>query len=108
MEAQVEVVRATRTAAVCRLRGEFNLGSVELLNVTLASCWAKGRFWIELDMRAVTFLDFASLTAVLAADMTCTAHGGGLVLAHPSLPVRDVLNLSALEQMLTVRTEPED
>jgi anti-anti-sigma factor len=61
---------------------------------------------IDVDMRAVTFLDSTGLGMFVAAHRAATTKGIDLKLSEPGPVIRMVLEISALHSVLV--REPED
>jgi len=55
------------------------------------------------DLSAVTFMDSSGLGELVSAKVAADAVGVELILVRPSEPVRRVLSLTGIDQMLTIR-----
>lgn len=57
---------------------------------------------IDVDMRAVTFLDSTGIGVLVAAQRAAAAHGTRLMLREPGPVIRMVLQIANLENILVV------
>jgi anti-sigma B factor antagonist len=87
---------------VVRLVGEADVTTRALPEVLNAEAAKKPRLLL-LDVSALTFIDSAALHDVVRAARQLRADGGELVLVDPSPAVARVLQLSALDQVISVR-----
>ena len=82
------------------LRGEFDLDSVQLLRAALDDAVARGRNQVLIDAAGTTFIDSAALIVLLAARAELDARGGTLHLTDASPPVRRILEIAMLGDLM--------
>ena len=78
---------------------ELDIAVVPELRSRLAGAYRPGA-QVVLDLHDVTFIDSSALSIVLAADRRLAASGGQLKLAHVSPPVRRVLRICGLADLV--------
>ncbi len=62
-----------------------------------------GHYRIAVDVQAVEFMDSSGLGVIVGAHKRLKGHEGGLALVSPNKQMRRILNLTGLDQILTVR-----
>lgn len=77
-----------------RFAGELDVAHVEDIRRQVSRALADGHREIGLDLAAVTFMDCASLGAMIGCLRQARAAGGRLQIAAASAPVRRVLELT--------------
>lgn len=82
---------------VLQAGGEIRLESAARLRETGERLLAEGARSLVVALRAVSFIDSASLAALIRLDQKAIEKGGRAVLAGVSNPVRRVLANSGLE-----------
>jgi anti-anti-sigma factor len=88
------------------LRDEIDLATVGDLRGALATAVARGRGHVEVDVRAVTFLDCAAIGAMVAGRTAAHRAGRGLFVSHATGFVRWVLTLTGVLAHLTADAPP--
>ncbi|MTE17783.1 anti-sigma factor antagonist [Streptomyces sp. TRM43335] len=108
---QTMEVRA-RSLAVGRVlltvTGEFDHHSAHRLTDTLRPALETGVTTVLLDLSGVSFLDSTGVTRLLRAHRDVRAVGGRLALIAPSRPVRRMLSITGVDQVLPDYPTPGD
>ena len=81
-------------------RGELDLLTTPLLAATLAALLAKGHADVAVDLGALDFIDAAGLGVLADFSSRLEASGGGLTLDSASAPVRRILQITGMDQLL--------
>lgn len=84
------------------LQGDLDSYSAPLLDAELASHDAER---LSIDMSRVAFMDSSGLRVLVAADNSVRERGGQMVILAPSVPVRRLFELTAIDQHLSIRDE---
>ena len=87
---------------VVRLVGEADVTTQELAEVLSAEAAKRPRLLL-VDVSGLTFIDSAALHQIVQAHRKLRADGGRLELVGPSHAVARILQLSALDQVISVR-----
>jgi anti-sigma B factor antagonist len=87
-----------RDAVICA-RGDIDLASAPALKTAVLACLDEGCARIEIDMRAVTFMDCSGVNAIIDARAQATA-GSAVWLVQPSRSVLHVLRLAEVGALL--------
>jgi anti-sigma B factor antagonist len=85
------------------LAGRFDAHEVPAFATAVDALIADPGCTVRIDMSSVVFVDSSALAELLRAQRGAEATGGEVVLVEPSDPVRIILELTALDQVL--RTE---
>lgn len=103
------VVAAVEQAGKWRqisLQGEVDMATARHLEAAVARELDDGSDWLLVDMRRVTFVDSTGVTALFRAHEEAEGRGGALrVVAGPG-PVRRVLSVSGIDQLVAVFDDP--
>ncbi|MFD7989454.1 STAS domain-containing protein [Kitasatospora indigofera] len=91
------------SSALVRLRGDLDQDSVPVLERTLRRCLAAGRTRLFVDCLELRFCDSSGLNALLRAHRAAGDLGGAVLLVRPSDGLLTRLDLTGLDQVLTVR-----
>jgi anti-sigma B factor antagonist len=82
--------------------GEVDLATADMLRGQIAELLDVGWRDVTVDLREVTFMDTSGVHVLLDADERARAEGIRLTMVvHPG-PVRDLLRLTAADQILTL------
>jgi anti-anti-sigma factor len=101
-EATVAIeVQPTPHEVVVRVKGELDLSTVPTLRAVLDGIDPRHRR-VVLDLRDVSFLDSMGVGLLVEASRRCASELCELVLRSPSERVRQVLELTGLDDMLRV------
>lgn len=92
---------------VVRLVGEADVTTRALAEVLGAEASKKPRLLL-VDLSGLTFIDSAALHEIVRAHRELRAQGCLLALVDPSRAVARILELSALDQVLSVRATAEE
>ena len=104
--APFEVLRADSHADIrLALRGELDMYSAPLLDRELRAV-PNGRSGIVLDLAELTFMDVSWLRAILDAARTARRQRRAFVIENPMPHIVRLLELTAIDQTLTVRGRP--
>ena len=95
----VEVDRRSGVASIA-LRGELDLGTVQILEIALAPIETDGFSAIVLDLRELGFIDSSGLHAVFRAAQRAEASGKRLILMGARPSARRVFELTGTEHLL--------
>ena len=86
--------------SVVRVAGDIDIAnSVQLRSILEAA--ARDGVVVEVDMGEATFVDATGLTALLVGRRAAIGHGGSLVLTHVPPFFQRLLEIAALETVLT-------
>jgi anti-sigma B factor antagonist len=99
-------VAAGESAVVVSLSGEADLTTLDQLNKALDAHLHNGTQLLTVDLSRLRFADSATVAALVRAARTLRARGMRLELWHPQPAVARVLELTGVDQVLTVRREP--
>jgi anti-sigma B factor antagonist len=83
--------------AVC---GELDLATVAQLYESLAPLIDAHPRELTLDLAGLGFIDSTGLSLIVRTSKQLKEHEGTLALAHPTAPVRRVLEIVGLDQLL--------
>jgi anti-sigma B factor antagonist len=86
--------------AVVAVYGELDLSTAPVLSQCLAPVIGAHPCDLILDLAGLHFIDSTGLTLIVRASNALKVHQGTLGLAHPTAPVRRVLELVGLDRML--------
>lgn len=92
---------------VITLAGEADVSTLGALSDLLAEQLSDGAVQLVIDASGLRFVDAASVRLLAAAGRALRARGGMLVVLHPQLRVRRVLDILSLNQVVVVRDEAE-
>lgn len=101
-QARVEVELFGDGAVTVRLSGEVDVASAPLVEHTVRIVRAARGHHVRLDLSAVSFCDCAGLNAFIASDRLLRAAGGRLTISRLSGPVRRLLRLTKMHDVLTL------
>ena len=88
-------------ATVVRLSGRLTLGpALEDLRNSVEALLADGRSAIVLDLDELSYIESAGLGEIVACRRLVREGGGRLVLARPRGKVRDVVQLTRIDQLI--------
>lgn len=97
---EVDRARLADGVVVVALAGDVDLFSVPRLRAVLLEF--VGQVDVVLDMAGVAFCDSSALRVFVDAQRRAAAGGRTLEIAHPSVPVRDLFDVSGLRGVLRV------
>jgi anti-sigma B factor antagonist len=98
----IEVTRGDAVTTVS-VGGELDLASVGQLRSALTDLIGRGEVRLAVDLGGVTFCDSTALGVFVGAHRRVTAAGGGIEFREPPPTLRNLLVVSGLDQILTVR-----
>jgi anti-anti-sigma factor len=106
MESTDFEVVTEKTASGLRIgvRGDLDLATVEALRAALEAALAGSRD-VVLDLEGCTFLDSSALKAIADGDRWARESGVGFVLVNPSPQAARVLEISGLNEIVTIATD---
>lgn len=85
------------------LDGDVDLATIGVLRCALDGTEVVGPAAVVLDMSRVTFFGSSGVNAVLAAQRSLREHGSWLEIERPSRPVRLVLDVLGLHEVIPIR-----
>jgi anti-sigma B factor antagonist len=99
---------ADRAVVRVRARGEIDLASRDILDAQIRALWDSGWEHVVVDLRDVTFMDSSGVHVLIAHHRHAHEHGYCFSIMDGSAPVRRVLQLTAVDQLLnyTVADRP--
>jgi anti-sigma B factor antagonist len=100
-------VESQQFGVVIRLSGEADLATIGELRDALDSQISGGVQQLTIDLSGLRFADSSSIRALTDAHLALKAQGGSLELAHPQPNVARILVLLGIDQVLTVRPQPD-
>jgi anti-sigma B factor antagonist len=90
---------------VLMLSGEADLTTAAELSDALTAQLASGTPYLTVDVSRLQFADSAVIRALVLANRTLKARGGGMELVHPQPVVARALSLLGVDQVIEVRDE---
>jgi anti-sigma B factor antagonist len=100
-------VESRQFDVVIRLSGEADLSTVGQLRDALDGQISGGARQLTIDLSGLRFADSSSIRALTDAHLALKAQGGTLELVHPQANVARILVLLGIDQVLTVRPQPD-
>ena len=102
-------LRTAGDVAILEPRGKLRMGGDAVtLRGAITDAVVEGRKHILLDLSAVTSVDSAGLSELVAAYTTITNRGGELKLLRPSAPVSDVFQITQLGHVFEIFDDEEE
>lgn len=102
-----EVLRAHSSGDIrLELRGELDMYSAPLLERELSAVQSGDPSGVVLDLAQLTFMDVSGLRAILDAARTARREHRAFVIENPMPHIVRLLELTAIDQTLTVRGRP--
>lgn len=95
-----------RLALYC-MEGRFDAHEAPVVRETLDRALVDGRHLLALDMSAVTFIDSTALAELVRLMKRARDVGGELILFDVSDPVRVILELTRLDEVLSIGSTAE-
>jgi anti-sigma B factor antagonist len=86
-----------------RVGGELDLASVPQLRSALTDLIGRGEVRLVVDLSGVTFCDSTALGVFVGAHRKVSSCGGNIEFHEPPSTLRNLLVVSGLDQILTVR-----
>jgi anti-sigma B factor antagonist len=93
-------VRQDRTHALIRAVGEWDLANAHILEEVLQEHEKAGRWFVRLDLSAVSFLDCTCLGVLVTAHQRLLTARGALVLTGITPRLTRLLSLAQLDRVL--------
>lgn len=93
--------------AVIEGTGRLNMLAAPLLRAAVSSAIAEGRVRVVVNLAHVDFMDSSGLGALISGLKSARQAGGDLRIAAPNPQVSMVLQLSNLDRVLSVRSDPD-
>jgi len=100
-------VESQQFGVVIRLSGETDLSTVGQLRDALDGQISGGVRQLTIDLSGLRFADSGSIRALTDAHLALKAQGGSLELVDPQPNVARILVLLGIDQVLTVRPQPD-
>jgi anti-sigma B factor antagonist len=91
------------TEAAVILVGEFDMTSAELFWVTVSEALATRPRSVAVEARRLTFIDSSGLMALVRAREAATEAEVTFRISEPSPPLRRIVELYGLEELLSVQ-----
>jgi anti-sigma B factor antagonist len=82
------------------LSGDLDNLSIPVLQQAFEGFYGRGCFNIQLDLTGLVFLDSSGLGVLVAAWRRCQPEGGGVTVRHPSLPVKRLMDMTGVGNLL--------
>ncbi|HEX5584209.1 STAS domain-containing protein [Gaiella sp.] len=98
------VTEETSTGLRVVVRGDLDLATVDALRSTLEDAHAASKD-VAVDLHACTFLDSSALKAIADAGRRAGEAGVGFVVMKPSPQAARVLEISGLNEIVTIATD---
>ncbi|QCX74175.1 Putative anti-sigma factor antagonist [Streptomyces sp. YIM 121038] len=90
--------------ALVRVHGDLDIASAPSLRAALAPLLHRR---VELDLTDVAFIDSSGINALAAHHRHCRDAGGRITVIEASKPVRRVLHITGVDEVLVHRRDPE-
>lgn len=100
-------VESRQFSVVMRLSGEADLSTLGQLRDALNDQISGGARQLAIDLSGLRFADSSSIRALTDAHLALRARGGTLELVDPQPNVARILVLLGIDQVLTVRSQPD-
>jgi anti-sigma B factor antagonist len=100
-------VESLQFGVVIRLSGESDLSTVEQLRDALNDQISGGARQLTIDLSGLRFADSGSIRVLTDAHLALKAQGGTLELVDPQPNVARILVLLGIDQVITVRPQPD-
>ncbi|MFC1408553.1 STAS domain-containing protein [Streptacidiphilus sp. N1-12] len=94
------------TQAVLALAGVLDLDSADALAAAASDLVERGSCDLVLEMAQVTFCDSMGLNALLRVLRQAKGAGGSLTLLSPSDPVKRLLSMCGVDQIISAHDGP--
>jgi anti-anti-sigma factor len=98
------VTEETASGLRIGVRGDLDLATVEALRSALEDAQAGSRD-VVVDLEECTFLDSSALKAIADGGQRARESGTGFVVARPSPQAARVLEISGLNEIVTIATD---
>ncbi|MFJ1901217.1 MULTISPECIES: STAS domain-containing protein [unclassified Streptomyces] len=98
----VQLSEGSGRCAVLVISGDVGRDLIPAIRAALDELIAEGRVRIVLDVQNITFMDSAGLGVLVYGMRNSEAEQGGLRLAGAGMQVRRLLNLSGLDEVISV------
>jgi anti-anti-sigma factor len=89
-----------RAVVRVRARGEVDLASRDVLDAQIRELWDAGWEHVVVDLREVTFMDSSGVHVLIGHDRHALEQGHTFSIIDGSAPVRRVLQLTAVDELL--------
>jgi anti-sigma B factor antagonist len=86
------------------LHGEIDQELAPRLRAELQRHLGAGRFFISIDVAGVSSLDSNALNALVTGAALCARAHGSMILMNVPPPVRRIIEISGLENVLLIQT----
>jgi anti-sigma B factor antagonist len=87
--------------------GEIDLSTSGQLETQVQELWAAGWTAVDIDLHRVSFMDSSGLHALARAMRTARDQGTTLTITDGSEPVRRLLTLTCMDEVLPIRPRTE-
>ncbi len=94
-------MQITTDGSTLTLDGRFDAHVADDFRTAVEACAPQGD--IDVDLASVDFIDSTALAELVRAMKHCRERGADLILTSLSNPVRVILELTRLDQALTIR-----
>ncbi|MCU1678245.1 MAG: hypothetical protein JWM93_3003 [Frankiales bacterium] len=89
-----------RATVRVRVRGEIDLASRDVLDAQIGELWRSGWEQVVVDLREVTFMDSSGVHVLIAHHRHALEHDHAFSIIDGPGPVRRLLQLTAVDQLL--------
>ncbi len=86
--------------ATVAVNGELDMSTAPALSRSLSDVLDRHPRHVTLDLGGLVFIDSTGLTLLVRTSNRLKEHDGALQLAHPTPPVRRVLEIVGLDRLL--------
>jgi anti-sigma B factor antagonist len=100
-------VVSDRDGVILVVAGEVDLSDAGEIEAHLEELWAAGHTTVDIDLHQVSFMDSSGLHAITRAARAARAPGTTLTIIDVSEPVRRLLGLTCMDQVLPIRSRAE-
>jgi anti-anti-sigma factor len=101
---EIDVVAATNGVLQLEVDGEIDLSSAPgLLDSVLCAALASDHRQVVIDLHRVSFIDSSGLAAIIETNRRLRDDGSHLVLTRPSPLVRQLFEMTGLDEVLDLR-----
>jgi anti-sigma B factor antagonist len=100
-------VETTPNTVVVTVAGELDMGDADRVGDVLSEAAVSGRSIVRVDLAGLTFADSSAIKALLLGAKAADDRGVAYEIVNPHGSVRRLLDVTGLDEALTVIDDPE-
>lgn len=98
----ISTQRINEDCSIITLAGRFDAGTTNILKEVFSDVIGGSTRYVVIDMEQVSFIDSASLSALVSAQKQVQRVGGSLLLAGLQNQPRTLFSLTMLDQLISI------